>query len=235
MMLVDALATVAFGLEQGELVGVAVFGIGGLVAVAWGALHFRDGYAMWTNDPVDAAQVRYEDGVVEVTGTANPLHDTIEAPYSNESCLAYEYKRKERRDDHAHDDDDTGPDWRTVDSGSSSVPFVVEDESGTVAVDPEGADISMDDTDYSSRTRTKRLEGRLDVGETVHVFGHHRQAAEGDLADEPVHIGDGDQVNFRIADTSGGRAVLRVLAKGAGSVVFGAIFVGVAGFILLSA
>jgi len=233
MPLTDVLAAVAFGLEQGELIAVALFGGGGVVALWWGAVNFRDGYAMWRHEPVDAADARYESGVVEVTGTANPLDDTIVAPYSQEACLAHEYRTKQRQND-VGDDDDT-PDWRTVERGSDRVPFVVEDDTGTVPVDPEGADISMSDTDYSSSTRTKRLEGRLDAGETVHVYGYHRQDGDGVLADEAFHVGDGEEVNFRIADTSGGRAVLRLLAKGAGAVVFGGVFVGVAGFIAASA
>lgn len=231
MPFTGVLAAAAFGLEQGELIAVVAFGGGGVVALWWGAVNFRDGYAIWTHEPVDAVDARYESGVVEVTGTAKSLEDTVVAPYSQESCLAHEYRTKQRQNDVG--DDDT-PDWRTVESGSNRVPFVVEDDTGAVPVDPEGADISMSDDDYSSSTRTKRLEGRLDVGETVHVYGHHRQDGDGVLADEPFHVGDGEDVNFRIADTSGGRAVLRLLAKGVGAFVFGAVFVGVAGFIVVS-
>lgn len=221
-----------FGLTNNELIAVLLFGVTGVVAVWWGVVNVRDGFEIWSNDPVNAAAVRHESGVVEVSGTAKPHHGTVTAPYSNEDCLAYEHRRRERRDD-IHDDDNTS-EWRTVNSGSDSVPFLVEDDSGRVAVDPDGADVSMDETDYSSNTRTELMEGRVDVGETIHVFGHKRTDGGGALADEAVHIGDGDEVNYRIADTSGGRAVLRLFTKGAGAIVFGAVFLGVAGHVVTS-
>lgn len=219
------------GLENGELIAVVMFGGGGLVAIWWGAVNVRDGFEIWSHDPIDAAAVRHESGVVEVSGTADPLHDTVTAPYSDEECLAYEYKRKERRDDIGDDDDNTS-EWRTIDSGDDSVPFLVEDDSGRVPVDPDGADISMEKRDYSSSMRTKQQESRLDPGETVHVFGHKHTDGDGVLSDQPVHIGDGEQVNYRIADTSGSRAVVRLFAKGVGAVAFGAVFLGIAGFVL---
>jgi hypothetical protein len=218
------------GFDNGELLAIVVFGGAGLVAIWWGVVNVRDGFDIWSHDPVDAAAVRHESGVVEVSGTATPLHDTVTAPYSNEDCLAYEYERKERRQD--FDDDDNTSEWRTVDSGEDSVPFLVEDDSGRVPVDPDGANVSMSERDYSSSTRTKQEEGRLDPGETVHVFGHKHTDDDGVLSEEPVHVGDGDEVNYRIADTSGGRAVVRLFAKGAGAVVFGAVFLGVAGYVI---
>lgn len=233
MSTVVTAASVAFGLETPELIAVAAFGGGGLVAVVWGVFALRDAFEIWSHEPVDAAAVRHESGVVEVSGTAKRLDETVTAPYSDTDCLAYEYTRKERRDDVG--DDDNSPDWRSVESGSDSVPFLIEDDTGRVPIDPRGADISTSDTDYSSSTRTKRLEGRLDAGETVHVFGHHHRNGTGELADEPVYVGDGGEVNFRIADTSGTRAVLRLFAKGAGAIVFGAVFGGVAAFVVTAA
>lgn len=221
-----------FGLADGELLAVLVLGVTGLVALGWGAMNIRDGYEIWSHDPIDAAAVGHESGIVEVSGTAKPLDGTITAPYSNERCLAYEYQRKER--EHDFDDDDDTHDWRTVDRGSEHVPFLVEDESGRVPVDPEGAEISMSDSDYSSRHRTKQIEGRLDVGEAVHVFGHKQRNGGGALADEPFHIGDGDEANFRIADTTENRLVFRLFAKGGGAMIFGLIFLGITGLLVRS-
>lgn len=232
MPLTDVLAVAALGLENGELLATALFGGGGLVALGWGAISFRDGYEMWSNDPVEAAAVAEQRGVVEVTGTARPLEDTVVAPYTDTECLAHEHRTRVKEDGVGDDDNDR---WRTVDRGEDSVPFLVEDDSGTVAVDPEGADLSMDEESLNSNNRRRKTERRLDVGETVHVFGHRRDDGDGALADEPVHIGDGDEANYRIADASGERAVVRLLAKGTGAVAAGAVFVGVAGWILSGA
>lgn len=229
-MVTGGLPLAAFGLGTGQLIALVLFGGGGIVAVGWGSLHFRDGYQIWSHEPVDAATVERESGVVEVTGETTPLEDTVTAPYSNEECLVYEHRREERQ--HDVTDDDEATEWRTVDSGSDRVPFAVADDTGQVPVDPEGADVSLDDRDYSSSTQVRELEGRLDVGETVHVFGHARSDGDGQLGDVPTYVGDGDEVNYRIADTTGSKAVRRLLLKGTGAIVFGIAFIAVAVYVV---
>jgi hypothetical protein len=231
MSLVSVYLSVAFGLEAGELVMILAMVGAGIVLAGWGVLNLRDGYQIFSNDPVDATAVRHESGVVEVSGTAKRFDETITAPYSGEDCLVYDYHKKVREND-AHDEDDDPPDWRTVDRGSNSVPFVVEDDSGRVSVDPAGASISMSDKDYSSIADVREIEARVDIGEVVHVFGHALRDDTGVFADAPVHIGDGDEVTYRIADTSGGRAVLRLLAKAGMGFAFGIVLVGSAVYIV---
>lgn len=229
--MIDALSVGLLGLENGELIALVMFGGAGVVAIWWGAVNFRDGYQMWSHEPVNAGAVASETGVVEVTGTARPMEETVVAPYSEQECLAHEYRTKVQRNDVGGGDDTS--EWRTVESGSESVPFLLEDGSGSVAVDPDGAELSMDERDHSSSMHRRQIESRLDAGETVHVFGHRRD--DGALADQSVYVGDGDEANYRIADTSGGRAVARLLAKGAGAIVFGALFVGIAGYVVTTA
>jgi hypothetical protein len=218
------------GLTNGELVAAALFGVGGIVALWWGTRTVTDGYEMWSHEPIEAAAVESASGVVEVTGTAEQLDETIVAPYTETECFAHEYETKvKEHDDVGHDDEDTGPEWRTVDHGSDEVPFVVTDGSGEVAVDPAGSELSMETESITNSTQRRRTEERLDPGETVHVYGHRHDDG---LGDESVYIGDGDGANFRIADTSAGRAVARLLAKGALAVVAGIAFVGVVVYIL---
>jgi hypothetical protein len=217
------------GLGEGELVGVALFAVGGVVALWWGIRAATDGYEIWSHEPVEAAAVPNESGVVEVTGTATPLEETVVAPYTETECLAHEYKTEVK--EHDHDQDDAGTDWRTVDQGSGEVAFAVEDDSGTVAVDPSGAELSMADEQLSNNTHRRRIEERLDVGETVHVYGHRRDGGP----DGSVYVGDGDEANFRIADTSAGKAVRRLLLKGVGAMAAGVVFLGVAGAIVVGA
>ena len=59
-----------------------------------------------------------------------------------------------------------------------------------------------------------------------------RTDGDGALADEPVHVGTGDEVTYRITDASGGRAVLRLLAKGGIGVGFGVALVGSVVYVL---
>jgi len=93
------------------------------------------------NDPVAVRDLLYEEGPVEVSGTARVDADagTAFAPFSGTECLAYEYEAQEYRGggQHAH--------WQTVDEGLRAVPFLIEDDSGTVSVDPRGAEIHLDE------------------------------------------------------------------------------------------
>jgi len=74
----------------------------------------------------------------EIKGTAT-CDQPVTAPYSNLPCVYYSYKlmRRERRRSSSGSSSHT---WRTIDSGSSGVPFTLTDSTGSVTVDPEGAD-----------------------------------------------------------------------------------------------
>lgn len=233
MPTIHALSTVVAGLTGAQLAGVALLAAVGVLALWWGTRTVTDGYEIWSHEPITAAAVASASGVVEVTGEAEPLDDTITAPYTETECLAHEYKTEvKEHDDVGHDEDDTGPEWRTVDQGSDEVPFVVADDSGEVAVDPAGAALSMETESLSTSGQRRRTEERLDVGETVHVYGHRHDDG---LGDDDVYIGDGDGANFRIADTSAGRAVVRLFAKGVAAVVLGVGLFGAAGYLVLTA
>lgn len=76
---------------------------------------------------------------VELKGIAH-CDQPLETPETGAPCVyyAYELKRRERRHSSSGS---TQYHWRTIDSGSSRVPFTLQDTSGTVAIDPEGAKI----------------------------------------------------------------------------------------------
>lgn len=195
----------------------------------------REGGGMAATDPVDAAAVAQERGVVDVSGTARPLDGTVTAPYSGVESLSYAAARQKL-------DAGTGPEepntWDTVDLQEDQVPFVVEDDTGMVAVDPAGATLSRDGDVIQSGNNRRKKEWRLDPGETVHVYGQRRDTADVDadspLAGESAYVGDGSEVTFRITDSERGSATRSVLIKGAGLVVGGLAGVVVGGAIALS-
>lgn len=214
--------------------------IGALVTVAAGAFAAYTLYraaknlgranAIWSHDPVDAGSVHLEDGVVEVQGTAEPIDETLSAPYTGTSSLAYTYE-KERKERNHDSDGGSRTRWRTVESGSARTPFYVTDDTGSVAVDPEGASISLDSDRVGRSGRTRRSEGRLEPGETVHVYGRKRDGtADGSApGDDPVYIGDGDgDATFTVSDTTETRTIVRYLASGIGGVIFGLVLLAVA-------
>ena len=75
----------------------------------------------------------------EIKGSAS-CEQPLQAPEAGTSCVYYSYhlKRRERRRDSSGR---TRYHWRTIDSGSSRVPFTLADSTGKVTVDPEGAKI----------------------------------------------------------------------------------------------
>src|SRR3989344_4505772 len=71
----------------------------------------------------------------------NPSEKKImESPFSGKQCVWYRYTVEEYRTTGKHHY------WATVKNGDSGVPFFVKDETGSVLVNPKGAeaDIPMD-------------------------------------------------------------------------------------------
>lgn len=177
----------------------------------WSGRQFKAGYSMLANRAVGAGDAHRETGAVEVEGTAASLGETTTGMYTDEPALAQKY-----HEDHVEEEED--PDGnvttstRTVDRGSDAVPFLVEDETGSVAVDPAGASLSIteerlhyrDGIGTSSRDY-HRYEGRIEPGDSVYVFGQLREAD--DPADAPgeerTYIGNGDEVPEFVVSDSG--------------------------------
>jgi hypothetical protein len=96
---------------------------------------------IYQNDPVAVRDLLYREGPVEISGVARVDGDTgtAFAPFSGTDCLAYEFEAQEYRGggQHAH--------WETVDEGLRAVPFLVEDDTGAVSVDPRGAELHLEE------------------------------------------------------------------------------------------
>jgi hypothetical protein len=219
------------------------------------------------NDPVAVRDLLYEEGPVEVSGTARVDEDagTAFAPFSGTECLAYEYEAQEYRGggQHAH--------WQTVDEGLRAVPFLVEDDSGTVSVDPRDADLHLDEetmtidpgerppeqieryirntedlelqndtidlvvTELNTGNRQRFVERRLDVGESVHIYGDVGRAPAGEWGADTIDavLQRGEDVPLVVSDAperaTGWRVVKnRLLWVAVGVVVTVASLVGIA-------
>ena len=111
-------------------------------------------------------------GLSEIQGRA-PAAATLAAPLSETPCHYFRYRVEEER--HRSKG---GREWVVVDRGESNVPFHVEDPTGRILVNPQGADILLK-RDYR---RIERAEGwigrrkrysewRIDPAEFVYVIG----------------------------------------------------------------
>lgn len=220
--------------DEGELVllvPMALLGLLGAYAVWRGASMLGQGYRIGSNDPIPVERARIADGVVEIEGTAHPLSETIESQYTDTECLAHEWKKQRQRTREGPEGNERTT-WRTTDEGSEAVPFLVRDESGEIAVDPEGATLSLSADATRKRHDIQRTESRLEVGDEVHVYGQHRSVTEPreGLGDETVYVGDGDDVStLRISDSSATGSASRLIAKGAVILLVGGLLAAVSG------
>lgn len=216
------------------VVFVVVFGGVGTYMVYRGASSIARGGRVVSGDPTEAGDFHLAEGNVELEGTAQPLGETVAAGYTGTEVVAYTYERKERRRDH-DPNGGTQTEWRTVEEGGDAVPFEVVDDTGRVAVDPEGADLTFDTEqtgDGGPGTRT--YEGRLEPGSTVYVNGVKRDVAEreGPLRDARAAVTGGE--DLVVSDTSEGWTAARYFGRGVGQVLFGLVFVGVGAFVAAS-
>jgi hypothetical protein len=223
----------------------------GVVVGPWilvlGVGRLRQGYRIFVNEPVGAGEAHLEDGVVEVEGTAKPLDEVLEGRYTDEPALAHSWRR-ERREERTDDEGNTRTSWDTVSSGDDAVPFLVEDATGEVAVDPTGATLSIAEARvrsaglFGSRIRFGRrneeyreFEGRIEPGDDVHVYGQMRSATDGDGPGGNRHcIGDGGEVSeFVVSDASEFRTVLRYFGQGLFLVVVAALWIPITTVVFL--
>ncbi len=86
-------------------------------------------------------------GLVEIYGKVVPIENNLLiSPFSNTECVYYKYtvERWVKRNDKHH--------WQVVNSGKTSLPFKLNDNTGSVLIDPVGADIDLKSTTFSSST-----------------------------------------------------------------------------------
>ena len=84
-------------------------------------------------------------GLVEIFGKVVPIEkNLLLSPFSNIECVYYKYtvERWVKKDSNHN--------WQIVNSGKTSLPFKLKDETGSVLIDPVGANIDIKSTTFSS-------------------------------------------------------------------------------------
>lgn len=151
------------------------------------------------------------EGPVAVTGSPQPTDDTVESPWTEVDCLAYDafVHRHQRRQNNSN--------WQPIRVMGEEVPFELRGPTGAVEVDPEEADLHMKETyravtggkdesppdpehatpgrsrfsldEFSSNGNFRYREERIDPSDRVTVFGVANAGTAG--ARSPT-ITDGD-------------------------------------------
>lgn len=135
--------------------------LAGLVLIYFGFKSYRLGRLI--RDTPTAKVRSMPIGRVELQGVARDAGETLDPPFSDEESLYVHYEIEEYQYDR-HDDE---WEWNTVESGTESVPFYLEDDTGSALVDVEdGADFPL-----SGATRTRfKADGRGDTPEPVAAY-----------------------------------------------------------------
>lgn len=221
------------------MLALAVSGVAALVGiylVVWGINGIRRTVAVWASDPIPIGEAHLADGTIEVEGSAETLSETLQSPYDGARCLAYSYSKK-RKERERNEDGEYETEWRTVESGTESVPFLATDDTGSIPVDPAAATLGLD-TAYSDRSGDiKKTESRIDPGDGIHVIGQKcpATATDADLGDRRAYIGDGDEApSFRVTEGGELETVARMFGRSLGSIALGAVLVGVFGYMVFS-
>lgn len=229
-------------------VGV-VFGLGGLALLglaardSWMVIRYR------TRRPVPVGELSDDADRVVVSGVARRADEVVRAPLSGEECLAYAWRVAELQTQRRFDSE-IGRWGRRGRSGRGAVPFLVEDGTGSVLVDPDGAEfrlaeewvrdpVDVPDDRPSAVDRADDLlgigthdrryyESRLDDGETVTVRGRVGPGGERFVARQVgVSITGGGTLVADATPTAAAGRALRRAALSAGTGLFVLVVVGV--------
>ncbi|MBZ0069080.1 MAG: E3 ubiquitin ligase family protein [Thiobacillus sp.] len=103
-------------------------------------------------------------GYIELVGRGRqPPGDSLVSPVNGLPCLWYRYRIERKHGDR----------WEHVESGVSHDTFGVNDGSGQVLVDPDGAEILTSHKQVSTQGGYRKTEWTLIEGETIYVIGEH--------------------------------------------------------------
>jgi hypothetical protein len=104
-------------------------------------------------------------GYVELAGRGKPFGEPMISTLSRLPCLWHRYRIDEKNDDN---------EWRTIDKGESTEPFLLDDGSGTCIVDPSDAEILTKYKDTWREAQFRYTEWKLINSDRLYVIGEFR-------------------------------------------------------------
>lgn len=193
-LLLDTHRTEPVGPVGQALIVLFCLCVGGLIALA-GVGYLQTYNRVRRAEPADVRRLTDTGSEVELSGTARVHEATSTSPFTATECLVQDWEVQEYRGS-----GDEGSNWSTLDSGETKHRFQLDDGTGAVLVEPDGATLELTKqetvkvgpdesppaavTDYLAETdgvdrehRRKRAytERRLDPTDDVHILGPVRR------------------------------------------------------------
>ena len=215
----------------------------GVVALSRAASALRPVYRILREEPLAVQDLVYHSGPAEVEGTAEGDEKGVEAPFTGKTCLAYEYEVQELRSSGKSSHWKTldeggaaapflvadgtgtvqvdGPSAELhleatslrLDPGEEPPARIAEYLRESEEVDPQDRTIDLVVTELNVGNDQKFIERRLDLGESVHVYGHVERAPAGEWGSGLVDalLTAGEDTPLVVSDTSERGAAWRLL------------------------
>ena len=112
-------------------------------------------------------------GYIELLGKGRPLdHPPLLSHLTRLPCLWYRYQVEEKTSDNK---------WETVSRGESEVPFIIDDGSGRIVVDVEGAEILTRHKETWTEGRYRNTEWKLLINDEVYALGDFKTLGGGSV------------------------------------------------------
>jgi hypothetical protein len=239
----------------------------GFAAFFRAASDLRPVYRILRNNPIPVRDLVYHSGPAEIEGTAEGDEKGVKAPFTGKTCLAYEYEVQELRSSGKSSHwktldeggaaapflvaDDTGTvqvdgpaaslhleaTSLRLDPGEEPPARIAEYLRESEEVEPQDRTIDLVVTELNVGNDQKFIERRLDIGESVHVYGHVDSAPAGEWGSGVVDalLTAGEDTALVVSDTSERGAAWRLLKTRLLWPAVGITLVGVGAYLLVTA
>ncbi len=153
------------------LLGFQIGSVGGW-KLAFGLVALTSAWAWYANlrryrtvaDTPTSRIVSAPQGYIEIAGRGkHPPGERLVSPHNGLPCLWYRYRLERKR----------GDNWVLVESGASHDTFGIDDGSGQMLVDPDGAEIVTSHRQIHQQGNYRTIEWTLIENETLYVIGEH--------------------------------------------------------------
>lgn len=159
----------------------------GLVLLGLGVRRLLPELRRYRREPIDVYEASQASGPVGLRGTVRPHEHVLEAGFTGIDCVAFRYEVE------AYRSGGRGSSWETIASGGQFAPFRLEDDTGSILVEPHGDEITFDGEWSIEVDRDETVQGRPRAFlESERV----EPGAAGERSIGPLSFGTGDRRRY---------------------------------------